>query len=103
MLLLQVRSSFIVELYTKTNRTSRLALLLYEYAITLDAEIQFIWRDVRAGYAALFMINRLNMVCMFVVMLGGTISLDDIVVGSRCLYALAHCTHSLLQGCDRLL
>ncbi|KZT70576.1 hypothetical protein DAEQUDRAFT_667465, partial [Daedalea quercina L-15889] len=38
-----------------------LALLLYEYVITLGQECRFIWTNGRMGYAAIFLINRLNM------------------------------------------
>ncbi|KZT70578.1 hypothetical protein DAEQUDRAFT_175350 [Daedalea quercina L-15889] len=42
------------------------ALLLYEYTITLGRESRLIWTDVRTGYAAIFLINRLNMLCMVI-------------------------------------
>jgi len=40
------------------------ALLLYDYVVTLGQESRYIWTDVRAGYAAIFLINRLNMLWM---------------------------------------
>ena len=96
MLLLQVRFLCLRPL-TETIHKPFLytALLLYEYVITLGEEIRFMWRDIRAGHAALFMINRLNMVCMFVVMVGGTISLNGIVVSHHAAHHLAaHIRHS---------
>ena len=63
---------------------------MYEYIITLGEESQFIWSNVHAGHAALFMINRLNMVCMFVVMVSGTISIDHIVVCCQCIGCVTH-------------
>lgn len=96
MLLLQVRFLCVRPLTEKTHKPFLYtALLLYEYAITLGEESRFIWRDVRAGHATLFMINRLNMVCMFVVMVGGTISLNGIVVSHHAAHHLAaHIRHS---------
>lgn len=41
-----------------------LALLLYEYIITLGEESRLIWANIRTTYAAIFMVNRLNMLCM---------------------------------------
>ncbi|KZT70579.1 hypothetical protein DAEQUDRAFT_725102, partial [Daedalea quercina L-15889] len=40
------------------------AWLLYEYVITLGQENRFVWRDFRAGYTVLFLLNRLNMLCL---------------------------------------
>ncbi|EPT04772.1 hypothetical protein FOMPIDRAFT_82755 [Fomitopsis schrenkii] len=59
--------------------TAVAALLLYEYVITLGEESRVIWRDFRAGYATLFMINRFNMICMFIAAVGETIPLHNIV------------------------
>lgn len=44
------------------------ALLLYEYAITLGEERRLIWANIRTTYAAIFMANRLNMLCMCISM-----------------------------------
>lgn len=41
-----------------------LALLVYEYLITLGEESRLIWTNLRAGYAALFLVNRVIMLCI---------------------------------------
>ncbi|TFY62239.1 hypothetical protein EVJ58_g4001 [Rhodofomes roseus] len=40
------------------------ALLLYDYVITLGQESRYIWTDVRVGYVAIFLVNRINMLGM---------------------------------------
>ncbi|KAH9925804.1 uncharacterized protein B0H18DRAFT_954994 [Fomitopsis serialis] len=40
------------------------ALLLYDYVVTIGQESRYIWTDIHAGYAAIFLINRLNMLGM---------------------------------------
>ncbi|KAH9925805.1 uncharacterized protein B0H18DRAFT_1008433 [Fomitopsis serialis] len=42
------------------------AMLLYDYVVTLDQERRYIWTDVRVGYVVIFLVNRLNMLCMAV-------------------------------------
>jgi len=37
------------------------AFVFYDYVVTLGQERRYIWTNVRAGYAAIFLINRLNM------------------------------------------
>ncbi|KAH9925820.1 uncharacterized protein B0H18DRAFT_1119307 [Fomitopsis serialis] len=56
--------------YTATHcAMAAAALLLYDYIVTLGQESRYIWTDVRAGYAAIFLINRLNMLCMAIYMI----------------------------------
>lgn len=43
---------------------STTAFLLYEYAITLGEENRLIWANICTTYAAIFMANRLIMLCM---------------------------------------
>ncbi|KZT68523.1 hypothetical protein DAEQUDRAFT_330245 [Daedalea quercina L-15889] len=46
--------------------SSAVALLLYEHIITLGQESRFVWTDICAGHAVIFIVNRLNMVSMSV-------------------------------------
>ena len=43
-----------------------LALLVYEYLITMGLEYRFIWKTPRTGNSAIFLLNRLNMLCMWI-------------------------------------
>ncbi|KAH9925817.1 uncharacterized protein B0H18DRAFT_1008526 [Fomitopsis serialis] len=56
-------------------------LLLYDYVITLGQESRFVWTDVRAGYAVIFLANRLNMLCMFISGILSICSWHTVLVG----------------------
>ncbi|KZT70572.1 hypothetical protein DAEQUDRAFT_725088, partial [Daedalea quercina L-15889] len=55
------------------------ALLLYEYVITLGQESRFVWSNACTGYAVIFLINRLNMLCMSISMFLGLCMRQTIV------------------------
>ena len=56
------------------------ALLVYEYLITLGEESRLIWTNLRAGYAALFLVNRVIMLCMSIAMVLSVSNWHSIVV-----------------------
>ncbi|KAH9829885.1 uncharacterized protein C8Q71DRAFT_392735 [Rhodofomes roseus] len=56
------------------------ALLLYDYVITLGQESRYIWTDVRVGYVAIFLVNRINMLGMALAWIIGMCSWDNLMV-----------------------
>ncbi|KAH9829881.1 uncharacterized protein C8Q71DRAFT_392556 [Rhodofomes roseus] len=49
------------------------ALLIYDWAVTLGQEFRYVWRSSFRGYTALFFLNRINMLGMIVGILLGLV------------------------------
>ncbi|KAH9829883.1 uncharacterized protein C8Q71DRAFT_862978 [Rhodofomes roseus] len=86
------------------------ALLLYDYVVTLGQESRYIWKDIRAGYAAIFLVNRLIMLCMFIygifsICSGHTMALREVTnILGICFYQHIHdvggCAYVLMLAWD---
>ncbi|KAI0725913.1 hypothetical protein C8Q72DRAFT_849108 [Fomitopsis betulina] len=58
-------------------------LLVYEYVITIGQEYHLIWKRPRTGNSVIFLLNRLNMLCMCISLILFTNNWHNIVASPQ--------------------